>query len=94
MWGYFKKLVIADRAVLVVNYVFDNYSTLDGAMIVVGVMFYCIQLYCDFSGGIDITRGIAKIFGIELVENFKRPYYAISLSDFWRRWFHDQKWWC
>ncbi len=86
MWGYFKKLVIADRAVLVVNYVFNNYSTLDGAMIVAGVMFYCIQLYCDFSGGIDITRGIAKIFGIELVENFKRPYYAISLSDFWRRW--------
>lgn len=86
MWGYFKKLVIADRAVVVVNYVFDNYFGLNGAMIAIGVMFYCIQLYCDFSGGIDITRGIAKIFGIDLTENFRRPYYAISLSDFWRRW--------
>lgn len=86
MWGYFKKLVIADRTVLVVNYVFENYSILNGTMVAIGVIFYCIQLYCDFSGGIDITRGIAKIFGIDVVENFKRPYYAISLSDFWRRW--------
>lgn len=86
MWGYFKKIVIADRAVIVVNYIFDNYLNLSGSFILVGVIFYCIQLYCDFSGGIDITRGIAKIFGIDLVENFKRPYYATSLSDFWRRW--------
>lgn len=86
MWGYFKKAVIADRAVVVVNYVFDNYLGLNGTFILIGVIFYCIQLYCDFSGGIDITRGIAKIFGIDLVENFKRPYYATSLGDFWRRW--------
>lgn len=86
VWGYFKKIIIADRAVVVVNYIFDNYLNLSGAFILVGVIFYCIQLYCDFSGGIDITRGIAKIFGIDLVENFKRPYYATSLGDFWRRW--------
>lgn len=86
LWGYFKKAVIADRAVVVVNYVFDNYIGLNGAFILIGVIFYCIQLYCDFSGGIDITRGISKILGIDLAENFRRPYYATSLSDFWKRW--------
>lgn len=86
MWGYFKKLVIADRAVVAVNFVFDNYFNLSGAFTLVGVLLYCIQLYCDFSGGIDIARGVARLFGIQLVENFKRPYYATSLGDFWRRW--------
>ncbi len=84
--GYLKKLLIADRAAILVNSVFQHYSEYDGGIILIGVVFYCIQLYCDFSGGIDITRGVAKMFGIELVENFKRPIFATSLSDFWRRW--------
>ena len=50
------------------------------------VFFYCIQLYCDFSGGIDIARGVAEMFGIEMAENFRRPLYATSLADYWRRW--------
>lgn len=86
MWGYLKKLVIADRAAIVVNQVFNHYTDYDGGIILLGVIFYCVQLYCDFSGGIDITRAVAKMFGIDLVENFKRPIFATSLADFWRRW--------
>ena len=86
MWGYLKKLVIADRAAIVVNQVFNHYTDYDGGIILLGVIFYCIQLYCDFSGGIDISRAVAKMFGIDLVENFKRPIFAKSLADFWRRW--------
>lgn len=86
MWGCFKKLIVADRAAVLVESVFANYQQYDGAIILLGVIFYCLQLYCDFSGGIDITRAVARFFGIELVENFKRPIFATSLSDFWRRW--------
>lgn len=86
MWGYLKKLVIADRTAIIVNEVFNNYTNYDGGIILLGVIFYCIQLYCDFSGGIDITRAVAKMFGIELRDNFKRPIFATSLADFWRRW--------
>lgn len=86
LWGYLKKLVIADRAAIIVNTIFNDYAMYDGGVILVGVTLYCIQLYCDFSGGIDITRGIAKMFGIDLIDNFKRPIFATSLADFWRRW--------
>lgn len=86
LWGYLKKLVIADRAAVVVNAIFGSYRQQGGAVLAAGVLFYCIQLYCDFSGGIDITRGVAKLFGIELIENFKRPIFAVSLADYWRRW--------
>ena len=55
-------------------------------MIATGIFFYCIQLYCDFSGGIDITRGVARLFGIDMVQNFRRPLFATSLTDYWRRW--------
>ena len=71
---------------VIVNEVFNNYTNYDGGVILLGVIFYCIQLYCDFSGGIDITRAVAKMFGIELIDNFKRPIFATSLADFWRRW--------
>ena len=55
-------------------------------MAVVGVLAYSVQQYCDFSGGIDLVAGIAELFGIRLAENFRRPYFAVSLGDFWRRW--------
>ncbi len=84
--GLFKKLVIADRASVVVTDVFQNYEKYDGAVILFGVILYCIQLYCDFSGGIDVARGVARLFGISLIDNFKRPIFATSLQDFWRRW--------
>ena len=66
LWGYFKKLLIADRAAVVVSLVFEKYTDYGGAIVLFGVILYCIQLYCDFSGGIDITRGTAKLFGISL----------------------------
>ena len=86
LWGYFKKLVIADRVGPLVNTVFGNYSAYSGSIIVLAVGCYCIQLYCDFSGGIDIARGAASMFGIELAENFRRPIFAVSVADYWRRW--------
>lgn len=86
LWGYFKKMVIADRAAVAVNTVFGAPEKYGGAMTALAVGFYCIQLYCDFSGGIDITRGVAQMFGIELAENFRRPIFAVSLTDYWRRW--------
>lgn len=86
VWGYIKKLVIADRASVVACAIIDHYTSYSGSVILFGVLFYCIQLYCDFSGGIDIARGVARLFGIRMAENFKRPIFATSLTDFWRRW--------
>ena len=86
LWGFFKKKVIADRALILVNEVFGNQAQYGGAVIVVGVLFYSLQQYCDFSGGIDLVAGIAELFGIRLAPNFKRPYFSVSLGDFWRRW--------
>ncbi len=86
MWGYFKKLVIADRAAIAANHIFAAHLSYQGAVTVFGVLIYCIQLYCDFSGGIDITRGAAQMYGIDLAENFARPLFALSLADYWRRW--------
>lgn len=86
MWGYFKKLVIAGRAGVLVDSVFKAGTVYDGSVIAFAVIFYCIQLYCDFSGGIDISRGIGGMFGIDMTENFRRPIFAVSLADYWRRW--------
>ncbi|MBR4150049.1 MAG: MBOAT family protein [Firmicutes bacterium] len=86
MWGYFKKLVIADRAAVLVKTVMNDPWSYGGFVQAWGVLFYCIQLYCDFSGGIDIVRGVARLYGIDMAENFRRPLLATSLTDFWRRW--------
>ena len=86
LWGALKKLVIADRAAVVVSEIYGNYTAYGGVMIAVGVLFYCIQLYCDFSGTIDVVRGVAYLLGVELAENFRRPIFAVSLTDYWRRW--------
>ncbi len=85
LWGYFKKMVIADNAVIFVNAIFDHPDIYDGLGLV-GVLAYSVQLYCDFSGGMDVVIGIADLFGIRLDENFKRPYFAVSITDFWHRW--------
>ena len=86
LWGYFKKMVIADRAAVLVDTVIVENCPYGGAVIAFGVLLYCVQLYCDFSGGIDITRGVARMLGIELAVNFRRPLFATSLADYWRRW--------
>ena len=86
LWGYFKKIVIADRAAVVVSEVFGNYQSYHGILVIAGVLCYSLQLYGDFSGGMDVVMGAAECFGISLDANFKRPYFARSISDFWHRW--------
>ncbi|MGI6084232.1 MAG: MBOAT family O-acyltransferase [Acetivibrionales bacterium] len=86
LWGYFKKLVIADRIVVAVLEITRNPDTYDGIFVFAGMVFYAIQLYADFTGGIDITIGIAQMLGIKVKENFNRPYFSKSITEYWRRW--------
>lgn len=86
LWGYFKKMVIADRAGVLVSQVFSGYEQYDGLQTFVAMVLYAIQIYADFSGGIDMTRGAAQMMGIDLVDNFRRPYFATSVAEYWRRW--------
>lgn len=86
LWGYFLKMVIADRAAIIVDTVYGNSETFVGMYIIVATMFFAIQIYCDFSGYSTIARGAALVLGFELTDNFRAPYYATSVKDFWRRW--------
>ncbi|MBP0726357.1 MBOAT family protein [Bacillus sp. RG28] len=86
MWGFFKKLVIADQLSVAVNTIFNDPGTYQGAYVFVGMLFYAFQLYADFTGGIDITIGIAQVLGITVKENFHRPYFSKSIAEYWRRW--------
>ena len=87
LWGFFKKLVIADRVAVIVSTVFaPEYTGYQGHHIFFGVLAYSLQIYCDFSGGTDITRGAAQMMDINLPEDFARPFFATSMADFWRRW--------
>ena len=86
LWGYFKKMVIADRVAMYVNYVFENYTEYTFLIIILAIIGYTLQIYAEFSGGIDIVRGASQIFGIELDKNFERPFFAKSIDEFWRRW--------
>ena len=86
LWGFFKKLVIADRLLVAVNTIIDAPEEYKGAYVFAGMIFYAAELYCDFTGGIDITIGIAEMLGIRVTENFCRPYFSKSLKEFWKRW--------
>lgn len=87
LWGFFKKLVVADRLMpFVMAVVGASDGELRGAYAFFGMLFYTIQLYADFTGGIDITIGIGKALGITIAENFNRPYFSKSLKEYWRRW--------
>ena len=86
IWGLFKKVVIADSLAWRVDYCFNNYSILDGGSLALGLIYFSFQIYCDFSGYSDIAIGTAKLFGIELVSNFKFPYFSSNISEFWKRW--------
>lgn len=86
LWGLFKKLVIADRAIYFIQKCTGHYTQYNGLVIFFAGLTYALQLYTDFSGGIDISRGIAKILGIDMIDNFKRPYFSQSLGEYWRRW--------
>jgi alginate O-acetyltransferase complex protein AlgI len=84
--GFFKKVVIADRLASFVNIVYNDPQSYSGLPVIVAIFFFAIQIYCDFSGYTDIARGAARIMGFELMVNFKQPYFAKSLSEFWSRW--------
>ena len=86
LWGMFLKLVIADRLGLFVDTVYANYIHYNGATNFVASIFYSIQIYCDFAGYSLMAIGIARTLGFSLIDNFRRPYLAISVTDFWRRW--------
>lgn len=86
IWGLFKKLIIADRAFKVIDLVAKDSPKFSGTYILFAVGLYAVQLYADFSGGIDICRGIAEIMGIKMAENFRRPYFSKSLTEYWHRW--------
>lgn len=86
LWGYFKKLVIADRMLIGVNTLIGDTQTYTGFYVFMGMIFYALQLYADFTGGIDITIGIAQVFGIPVQENFIRPYFSKGIKEYWRRW--------
>ncbi len=89
LWGCFKKLVIADRAAVIARAIFSAEfvaGSFTGAEVLFGVLAYSFQIYGDFSGGTDITRGAAQMMGITLPENFNQPFFATSMADFWRRW--------
>ena len=85
-WGYFKKLVLADGLSVYVNQVYNNLPSYQGFSLILATFFFAIQLYCDFSGYTDIALGSAKILGINLTQNFRAPYFASSIKDFWGRW--------
>ena len=86
LWGMFIKLVIADRLGLYVDTVYSNYIHYSGSSIFVASIFYTLQIYCDFAGYSLMAIGIASTLGFNLINNFKRPYFATSITEFWRRW--------
>ncbi|MBR5535959.1 MAG: MBOAT family protein [Clostridia bacterium] len=86
LWGFFEKLVIADRAAYVVDTVYNNYANYNGFSIVIATILFAFQIYCDFASYSDIARGAAEVMGFNLMKNFNTPYFAQSVGEFWRRW--------
>lgn len=86
LWGVFKKLVIADRLAIYVNAVYDQPQSQPGVILLIATLFYTFQLYADFSAYSDVAVGVAKLLGIDIIMNFKQPYFAMSVRDFWNRW--------
>jgi alginate O-acetyltransferase complex protein AlgI len=86
LWGLIKKLCIADLMAPAVNKIYASPESHAGPILFLGTVFFAIQIYCDFSGYTDIARGVARIMGFELMLNFRRPYFALSIKEFWQRW--------
>lgn len=86
LWGFFKKVVIADNCARFVDPVYAHPENYTGTVLLVATILFAIQVYCDFSGYSDIARGCARLFGFELMKNFDRPYFSTSIREFWRRW--------
>ena len=86
LWGFFKKMVIADNCAVVVDMAWAGYGAESAPVLLVGALLFTFQIYCDFSGYSDIAVGCARLFGISLMRNFDYPYFAQNIGDFWRRW--------
>ena len=96
LWGLFKKIVVADHCAVYVDQMFSPYTEQTGSALLLGIVFFAFQWYCDFSGYSEIAIGTAKLFGIKLMRNFNNPYFATSFADYWKRnhislttWFMD-----
>ena len=86
LWGLFKKIVVADNCAVIVNQIFADYANMPSSLLIVGALFFTFQIYGDFSGYSDIAIGTAKLFGINLMQNFNMPYFSRDIAEFWRRW--------
>ncbi len=86
LWGLFKKMVIADKAAIFVDIVYNNVQSYQGVSLWVATILFAFQIYCDFSGYSDIAIGSAQVLGIKLMDNFNRPYFSKSIAEFWKRW--------
>ena len=86
LWGLFKKVVIADNCAVYANMIFNNSDTLSGSTLVLGALYFSIQIYGDFSGYSDIAIGTSRLFGFNLKKNFSFPYFSRDIAEFWRRW--------
>jgi len=86
VWGFFKKVVIADMVGLIADEIFNGYDDLHGIVILIGMLAFTVQIYADFSAYSDIARGLSKMMGFDLMVNFRLPYFARNPADFWRRW--------
>jgi len=94
LWGLFKKIIIADRLVLILNTVHSNVNSFSGLQVLLTFLIQPLHLYCDFSGYTDIALGIGRTFGFELTDNFNRPFFSKTVSEFWRRWHISLSSWC
>ena len=86
LWGYYLKIVMADRIAIVVNTVYNDYNSFPGWYLIIATVLFAFQIYCDFAGYSTIAIGAAEILGINLMDNFNAPYTARSVADFWKRW--------
>lgn len=86
LWGFFMKLVIADRVAILVNEVYNNYNEYKGFVFVLATILFAVQIYCDFAGYSNIAIGAAQVMGFRLMTNFDTPYFSVSIREFWRRW--------
>lgn len=86
LWGFFQKLVIADRAAILVDTVYNSPDAFSGFHFAIATVLFAVQIYCDFASYTTIARGAARVLGINLIENFNVPYFARSVADFWSRW--------
>ncbi len=86
VWGYFKKLVIADRILIAISAMLEDPEAFQGVYVVLMIVLYSVEIYADFTGGIDITIGIAEAMGIQMAENFDHPFFSKSTKEYWRRW--------